>query len=131
MNYGHGTGHGVGYFLNVHEGPMAIRQEFNDRAIEADMVLSNEPAFYRLGEYGLRTENMMVCLKDESTEFGDFLRFDTLTLCPIDTNAIDKSMLNSEEINWLNNYHQRVFEELEPLVDEELKGFLKEQTRAI
>jgi Xaa-Pro aminopeptidase len=131
MNYGHGTGHGVGYFLNVHEGPMSIRQEFNDRVIEAGMVLSNEPAFYRSGEYGLRTENMMVRVKDESTEFGDFLRFDTLTLCPIDTNAIDESLLNNEEINWLNNYHQRVFEELGPLVNEELKGFLKEQTRAI
>lgn len=131
MNYGHGTGHGVGYFLNVHEGPMAIRQEFNDRVIEAGMVLSNEPAFYQLGEYGLRTENMIVCVKDESTEFGDFLSFDTLTLCPIDTNAIDKSLLNPEEINWLNSYHQRVFEELEPMVNEELKAYLKELTRSI
>ena len=131
MNYGHGTGHGVGYFLNVHEGPMSIRQEFNDRVIEAGMVLSNEPAFYRLGEYGLRTENMMVCVQDESTEFGDFLRFDTLTLCPIDAKAIEKSLLNPEEIEWLNNYHQWVYEELSPLVNDELKGLLKEQTRAI
>jgi Xaa-Pro aminopeptidase len=131
MNYGHGTGHGVGYFLNVHEGPMAIRQEFNDRVIEAGMVLSNEPAFYRLGEYGLRTENMIVCVKDESTEFGDFLSFDTLTLCPIDTNAIDKSLLNPEEINWLNNYHQKVFDELNPMVNGELKDFLKELTQPI
>ncbi len=131
LNYGHGTGHGVGYFLNVHEGPMAIRQEFNERVIEAGMVLSNEPALYRLGEYGLRTENMMVCLKDESTEYGNFLRFDTLTLCPIDTKAIDKSLLNPEEIDWLNSYHQRVFDELEPMVDDELKGFLKELTKAI
>lgn len=130
LNYGHGTGHGVGYFLNVHEGPMSIRQEFNDRVIEAGMVMSNEPAMYRLGEYGLRIENMMVCVKDESTEFGDFLRFDTLTLCPIDTKAIDKSLLNPEEINWLNNYHQRVFEELSPIVGEELKVFLKELTKA-
>jgi Xaa-Pro aminopeptidase len=131
LNYGHGTGHGVGYFLNVHEGPMSIRQEFNDRVIEAGMVLSNEPALYRLGEYGLRTENMMVCLNDMSTEYGDFLRFDTLTLCPIDTKAIDKSLLNPEEIEWLNSYHQWVFEELEPMVDGELKGFLKELTTAI
>jgi len=131
MNYGHGTGHGVGYFLNVHEGPMAIRQEFNDRVIEAGMVLSNEPALYRLGEYGMRTENMIVCVKDESTEFGDFLSFDTLTICPIDTNAIDKSLLNPEEINWLNNYHQRVFEELAPLVNLELKEYLKELTQPI
>jgi len=131
MNYGHGTGHGVGYFLNVHEGPMSIRQEFNDRVIEAGMVLSNEPAFYRLDEYGLRTENMMVCIKDESNEFGDFLRFDTLTLCPIDTNAIDKSLLNQEEIEWLNNYHQWVYKELASIVNDELKSYLKELTKPI
>ena len=131
LNYGHGTGHGVGYFLNVHEGPMSIRQEFNDQAIEAGMVLSNEPAMYRLGEYGLRTENMIVCMKDKSTEFGNFLRFDTLTLCPIDTHAIDKSLLNSEEINWLNSYHQRVYDELEPLVNGELKVYLKEITNKL
>jgi len=131
LNYGHGTGHGVGYFLNVHEGPMAIRQEFNDRVIEAGMVLSNEPALYRLGEYGLRTENMMVCVKGETTEFGDFLKFDTLTLCPIDINSIDKNLLNPEEINWLNNYHQQVFEELSPLLDEERKSFLKDLTEPI
>lgn len=131
LNYGHGTGHGVGYFLNVHEGPMSIRQEFNDRTIEAGMVMSDEPALYRLGEYGLRTENMIVCLKDESTVFGDFLRFDTLTVCPIDTNAIDKSLMNSEEINWLNTYHKRVFDELEPFLNDELKIYLKELTEAI
>jgi Xaa-Pro aminopeptidase len=110
---------------------MSIRQEFNDRAIEPGMVLSNEPALYRLGEYGLRTENMIVCLKDESNIFGEFLRFDTLTLCPIDTKPIDKSLMNPEEINWLNAYHQRVFDELAPLVNDELKAFLKEQTRSI
>ena len=131
LNYGHGTGHGVGYFLNVHEGPMSIRQEFNDRVIEAGMVLSNEPALYRLGEYGLRTENMLVCVKDESTEYGDFLRFDTLTLCPIDTKAIEKSLLNREEIEWLNNYHQWVYNELSPRVNDDLKIFLKEQTRPV
>ena len=131
LNYGHGTGHGVGYFLNVHEGPMSIRQEFNDRVIEAGMVMSNEPALYRLGEYGLRTENMMVCVKDESTEYGDFLRFETLTLCPIDRNAIEKSLLNAEEIEWLNNYHQWVYNELSPLLTDELKAFLKEETQAI
>lgn len=131
LNYGHGTGHGVGYFLNVHEGPMSIRQEFNDRMIEAGMVMSNEPAMYRLGEYGLRTENMIVCVKDETTEFGDFLKFDTLTLCPIDTKAIDKSLLNPEEVEWLNTYHQKVFDELAPLVNDELKTYLKELTRPI
>jgi len=131
LNYGHGTGHGVGYFLNVHEGPMSIRQEFNDRVIEAGMVLSNEPALYRLGEYGLRTENMLVCVKDESTEYGDFLRFDTLTLCPIDTKAIEKSMLTAEETEWLNTYHQWVYNELSPHINDELKIFLKEQTKEL
>lgn len=131
LNYGHGTGHGVGYFLNVHEGPMSIRQEFNDRVIEAGMVMSNEPAMYRLGEYGLRTENMMVCVKDETTEFGEFLRFDTLTLCPIDTKAIDKQLLNPEEVEWLNTYHQKVFEELAPLLNNELVTYLKTLTQPI
>jgi Xaa-Pro aminopeptidase len=131
LNYGHGTGHGVGYFLNVHEGPMSIRQEFNDRAIEAGMVISNEPALYRHGEYGLRTENLIVCIKDKSTEFGEFLSFDTLTLCPIDTKAIDKSLLHQEEVEWLNDYHQRVFEELAPMLDDKLKEFLIELTTAI
>ena len=131
LNYGHGTGHGVGYFLNVHEGPMSIRQEFNDHSIEPGMVLSNEPGLYRLGEYGIRTENMIVCRKDESTEFGDFLRFDTLTLCPIDTRPIDKNLIHLEEITWLNAYHQRVCDELAPLVNDELKGFLTEITKPI
>jgi Xaa-Pro aminopeptidase len=110
---------------------MSIRQEFNDQAIEAGMVISNEPALYRLGEYGLRTENVIVCLKDESTAFGDFLRFDTLTLCPIDITAIDKSIMTIEEINWLNTYHERVFEELSPLLNDELKLYLKDQTRPL
>ncbi|MDP3180267.1 MAG: M24 family metallopeptidase C-terminal domain-containing protein, partial [Bacteroidota bacterium] len=97
----------------------------------AGMVLSNEPALYRLGEYGIRTENMIVCVKDKPTEFGSFLRFDTLTLCPIDTKAIDKNLLNPEEIEWLNSYHQKVFDELSPLVGEELEIFLKKITMTI
>ncbi|HRX13354.1 MAG TPA: M24 family metallopeptidase, partial [Draconibacterium sp.] len=83
LNYGHGTGHGVGHFLNVHEGPMAIRQEYNEHQIEPGMVMSNEPAFYREGEYGIRTENMIVCVELEKTQFGQFLSFETLTVCPI------------------------------------------------
>ena len=131
LNYGHGTGHGVGYFLNVHEGPMSIRQEFNDRVIEEGMVLSNEPALYRQGEYGLRTENMMVCVKRQSTEYGDFLGFDTLTLWPIDLRAVDKSLLTGEEVKWLNDYHQMVYTELSPFLNDELKTFLKEETARI
>lgn len=131
LNYGHGTGHGVGYFLNVHEGPMSIRQEYNEHVIGPGMILSNEPGLYREGEYGIRIENMIVCVKDGSSAFGDFLRFDTLTLCPIDTMAIDKNLMTTEEIHWLNSYHQRVYEELEALLNDELKIWLKELTQPI
>ncbi len=131
LNYGHGTGHGVGYFLNVHEGPMSIRQEINEHAIEAGMLLSNEPALYRDGEYGIRTENLIVCVQDKSTRFGDFLGFETLTLCPIDTNAINMELLNQDEIKWLNSYHQHVYNELSPLVSNNLKNYLFDLTKAI
>lgn len=131
MNYGHGTGHGVGHFLNVHEGPFAIRQEFNENAIEPGMVMSNEPGFYREGEYGIRTENMMVCVEKQETEFGKFLGFETLTLCPIDTTLIDLDLMSSEEKSWLNNYHKRVNTELKPMLISELHGFLNELTKEI
>ncbi len=131
LNYGHGTGHGVGHFLNVHEGPFAIRQEFNENAIEPGMVMSNEPAFYREGKYGIRTENMMVCVEKQETEFGKFLGFETLTLCPIDTTLIDLNLLNSEEKNWLNSYHKKVNSELKPLIKKELHEFLDELTKSI
>ncbi len=131
LNYGHGTGHGVGHFLNVHEGPMSIRQEFNPVPIKPGMVMSNEPGLYREGEYGIRTENMMVCVEKEKTEFGQFLGFETLTLCPIDTSLVDKSFLNQKEIDWLNSYHQKVRKELKPLLAEELQAFLEEMTQPI
>jgi len=131
INYGHGTGHGVGHFLNVHEGPMAIRQEFNPNTIDPGMVLSNEPALYREGEYGIRTENMIVCVEKEETGFGKFLGFDTLTLCPIDTTLIDISLLAPEEIEWINDYHRRVRNELMPFMGEETKSFLLELTKQI
>ncbi len=131
MNYGHGTGHGVGHFLNVHEGPMAIRQEYNEHRIEPGMVMSNEPAFYREGEYGIRTENMMVCVEKEKTQFGQFLGFETLTVCPIDTCLVIPELLSETEKNWLNNYHKKVNELLKPLLSKELHGFLDELTRGI
>lgn len=129
MNYGHGTGHGVGHFLNVHEGPMAIRQEFNENAIEPGMVMSNEPAFYREGKYGIRTENMMVCVEKQETEFGRFFGFETLTLCPIDTTLINKELLTEDEIEWINNYHKEVNRILKPLIRHELSEFLNDMTR--
>jgi len=131
LNYGHGTGHGVGHYLNVHEGPFAIRQEYNENLIEPGMVMSNEPAFYRKGEYGIRTENMMVCVEKEETEFGRFLGFETLTLCPIDTTLINMDLITTDEKDWLNTYHKKVNAELKPLIDEELHNFLDELTSAI
>jgi Xaa-Pro aminopeptidase len=128
LNYGHGTGHGVGHFLNVHEGPMAIRQEYNEHQIEPGMVMSNEPAFYREGEYGIRTENMIVCIELEKTRFGQFLGFETLTVCPIDTTLIIPELLSVKEKNWLNDYHKKVNELLKPILSNELQGFLDELT---
>ncbi|WP_319502470.1 aminopeptidase P family N-terminal domain-containing protein [uncultured Draconibacterium sp.] len=131
MNYGHGTGHGVGHFLNVHEGPMAIRLEYNENLMLPGQVLSNEPAFYREGQYGLRTENMMVCVERETTEFGRFLGFDTLTLCPIDTSLIKVDLLTEKELKWLNEYHQWVNNELKPLMENKYHKFLDELTGEI
>jgi len=131
MNYGHGTGHGIGHFLNVHEGPMAIRQEYNENPIVPGMVLSNEPAFYREGLYGLRTENMMVCVEKQVTEFGRFLAFETLSVCPIDTTLIVKELLDEKELSWLNRYHKKVNQLLKPVLTEDLHDFLEEQTQEI
>ena len=131
LNYGHGTGHGVGHFLCVHEGPASIRQEYNPQEIKPGMVFSNEPGLYRAGEYGIRTENMMVCVEKETTEFGRFLGFETLTLCPIDTTLILKELLTISELEWLNNYHQKVREELLPFFQGEQKDFLIQVTTPI
>lgn len=131
LNYGHGTGHGVGHFLCVHEGPASIRQEYNPQEIKPGMIFSNEPGLYRAGEYGIRTENMMVCVEKETTEFGRFLGFETLTLCPIDTTLILKELLTTSELEWLNNYHQKVREELLPFFQGEQKDFLIQVTTPI
>nr|WP_319400558.1 aminopeptidase P family protein [uncultured Carboxylicivirga sp.] len=130
-NYGHGTAHGIGFFLNVHEGPMSIRQEFNDRVIEPGMVMSDEPAFYREGLYGIRTENVMVCKEWVTNEYGRFLQFETLTLCPIDTKLIEKSLLSNAEIEWINQYHEQCYQKLSSELNEEEKTYLKEITQAI
>lgn len=131
LDYGHGTGHGVGYCLNVHEGPQNISPAGNKTIIEAGMLISNEPAVYREGEYGIRTENLMICFEDEETDFGKFMKFDTLSLCYIDKSLIDKSLLNNREIGWLNAYHSEVFEKLSPHLNEEEKLWLKEKTEPI
>jgi Xaa-Pro aminopeptidase len=128
LNYGHGTGHGVGYCLNVHEGPQSISPADNKTVIEAGMLISNEPAIYREGEYGIRIENLMICYEDEETEFGQFLRFDTISLCYIDKALIDKSLLDKREIGWINSYHAEVFEKLSPHLNADEKAWLKEKT---
>jgi len=127
-DYGHGTGHGVGYCLNVHEGPQAISPADNKTVLETGMLVSNEPGIYREGEYGIRTENLVICYEDEETEFGHFLKFDTVSLCYIDKSLIDKSLLNKEEIDWINSYHSEVFEKLSPHLTDEEKLWLKEKT---
>ncbi|MDH1603774.1 aminopeptidase P family protein [Empedobacter sp. GD03739] len=131
FNYGHGTGHGVGHFLCVHEGPQSIRLEENLTPLKAGMVLSNEPGLYRDGEYGIRIENLMIVQPAMSTQFGDFLKFEIITVFPIEKNLIDVNLMTNEEIAWLNNYHQFVFEKISPFLDEKETTWLKEKCEAI
>ncbi len=131
LNYGHGTGHGVGFCLNVHEGPQSISpadSAGSKTIIEPGMLISDEPAIYREGEYGIRIENLILCYEDEESEFGQFLKFDTLSLCYIDKSLIDISLLEKKEITWLNSYHSSVYEKLSPWLTEAAKQWLKEKT---
>jgi Xaa-Pro aminopeptidase len=134
LNYGHGTGHGVGFCLNVHEGPQNISQgggRDSKTVIEPGMLISDEPAIYREGEYGIRIENLILCFEDEETEFGQFLKFDTVSLCYIDKSLIDISLLDKKEIGWLNSYHAEVFEKISPYLTEQEKFWLKEKTKEL
>ncbi|MFL0245720.1 aminopeptidase P family protein [Candidatus Clostridium stratigraminis] len=131
LDYKCGTGHGVGFLLNVHEGPQAIRKEVNNIKLEKGMILTNEPGIYKEGIHGVRTENMMLVSYDEETEYGQFMRFEAVTYCPIDLAGINKEMLAENEIKWLNDYHKNVFEKLSPHLNEEEKAWLKEETREI
>ncbi|WP_066889575.1 aminopeptidase P family protein [Clostridium nigeriense] len=132
IDYKCGTGHGVGFFLNVHEGPQGIRPEGNTVALEPGMILTNEPGVYKEGKHGIRTENTLIVEKDfESEEFGEFYKFRTISYCPIDLQGVNVEMLSSEEKDWLNNYHNMVFEKLSPYLNEEEKEFLNTQTRKI
>lgn len=130
-NYDHGTGHGVGHFLSVHEGPQRISPAYNGIALQAGMVLSNEPGYYRADEFGIRIENLEL-VTEKSTQ-GDIpvLGFESLTRCPIDVRVIDRSLLTSDEINWLNHYHQQVWDDISPLVESEVKDWLENATVAI
>ncbi len=132
MTYGHGTGHGLGHFLSCHEGPHSIRTNLNPVALEPGMVTSNEPGLYKAGEYGIRTENILLVVEGEKTQqFGDFLEFETLTLFPYDTRLIDLSMLTPEEVQQVNDYHAMVLERLTPYLNEEEAAWLKTKCKEI
>ena len=130
-NYGHGTGHGVGFFLNVHEGPHVFNGTATDIPILAGMITSIEPGLYREGKHGIRIENLVAAKNLESNQFGDFMDFETLTVCYIDTDLVEKSILHTEHIDWLNNYNEWVFEKLAPKLNEEEKAWLRNKTKAI
>ena len=130
-NYMHGTGHGVGSYLNVHEGPHQIRMEWRPAPLQAGMTVTNEPGIYLEGKFGVRIENTLLIVPAESTAFGDFLKFETLTLAPIDTAPIVLEMLSTEEREWLNSYHRRVYESLSPYLEGNEKEWLRKATLPI
>lgn len=132
MDYKCGTGHGVGFFLNVHEGPQGIRPFGNTIALEPGMILTNEPGVYKENKHGIRTENTLLVTKAfKNDEMGEFYKFDTISYCPIDLEGVDVSLLDEEEREWLNNYHRTVYEKLSPYLNEEEKKFLEKETRSI
>ncbi|WP_454006626.1 M24 family metallopeptidase [Alcaligenes sp. Marseille-Q7550] len=134
LDFGHGTGHGVGYFMNVHEGPQSIswRGRIGPHSgMKAGMITSNEPGLYRPGRWGIRIENLVAAVPAMRTEYGQFLRFETLTLCPIDTRCIDASLLTQAERLWLNEYHAQVRERLLPRVQGAARNWLEQRTQAI
>lgn len=131
MNILHGTGHGVGHFLSVHEGPQSIRMNENPIVLQPGMVTSNEPGVYKAGSHGIRTENLTLVCKDKEGMFGEYFKFETITLCPICKKGIIKEMLTAEEVKWFNDYHQTVYKKLSPSLNEEEKKWLLEATKAI
>lgn len=136
LNYDHGTGHGVGYLLNVHERPNGIRWKMvperqDNCVLEAGMINSDEPGIYIEGSHGIRTENLVVCVKDEKNQYGQFMKFEYLTYVPIDLDAIDKSLMRPEDVELLNQYHRAVYEKISPYLEGDEKEWLKEATREI
>lgn len=136
IDYKCGTGHGVGYLLSVHEAPNGFRwkvvPERNDSAeILPGMITTNEPGIYLENKYGIRIENELLCVEKDTNEFGEFLGFETITYAPIDLDAIDKKLLTTEEKKWLNQYHEKVYEIVEPYLTEDEREWLKEYTKAI
>lgn len=131
MNYLHGTGHGIGHFLNVHEGPQSIRMNENPVTLQPGMITSNEPGVYKAGSHGIRTENLILTVGAGEGMYGEYYRFETITLCPICTKGIIKELLTRDEINWLNAYHRKVYDILAGSLNEEEKRWLKEATKEI
>lgn len=131
MNYMHGTGHGVGSYLNVHEGPHQIRMEYVPAPLNAGMTVTDEPGLYLAGRFGVRIENTLLITPYKETEFGQFLQFESLTLCPIDTTPIVREMMLAEEVAWLNDYHQQVRDTLSPHLDEGERAWLRKATEAL
>ena len=133
QNYGHGTGHGIGAYLNVHEGPQAISYYRGlGVPLEPGMIISNEPGYYKTGEYGMRVENLIVVVEDKNGKTtNDFYSFETISFCPIDLNLIDKNLLSARELGWLNSYHKKVKELLSPYLNKDEKEWLTKATRQI
>ena len=130
-NFGHGTGHGVGFYLNVHEGPQDIRQNFNRQPLVPGMITSNEPGIYREGKFGIRHENLVLCVDAGRNDFGQWCRFETLTLCHFDTSIVIKELLDASEIEWLNAYNAKVFQMLSPRLPSEIARWLRNKTLSI
>lgn len=130
-NFGHGTGHGVGFFLGVHEGPQDIRQNFNRQPIVPGMITSNEPGIYREGMHGVRHENLVLCVDAGRNDFGDWLEFETITMCHFDTGAVVRELLNQDEIDWLNAYNEKVYRTLAPKLPSHIAAWLRIKTEAI
>ena len=129
--YYHGTGHGVGFFINCHEGPQNIRLNHNPTALEPGMITSNEPGLYLEGRYGIRCENLIVTVPAMETEFGKFYKFNEMTLFPFDLTLFDTSIMTDDEIDWVNNYHKKVFDRLSPLLNDEEKQWLASKTQPL
>lgn len=130
-DFGHGTGHGVGFYLNVHEGPQDIRQNFNRQALIPGMITSDEPGIYREGKFGVRHENLILCVDAGVNDFGHWLRFEPLTLCHFDTSILVKDLLDRSEIDWLNAYNERVYRTLSPRLTPEVASWLRQKTLPI
>ena len=130
-NFGHGTGHGIGYYLCVHEGPQSIRYQYNPQPLLPGMVTSNEPGLYREGMHGIRHENIVLCREAGSSEFGEWLDFETLTCCHIDTSALLPELLDAEELKWLNSYNESVYQTLSPFLPEHVAVWLRTKTEAV